>query len=605
MAATCIDNIVNQNVSSSGISNAASSSGTTTANESKTTNYSLNSGTTGNGNSKTILTSFTDAVNNLANSIQSESNYINNTDCSQVVIDWINSQLPFSITSVYNDMNSLSSGMTNFSYLGNIKNVPFYKQSCSLVSNWSAMLLHYINIITKLAYVVFDKIDTARIRLKNALLNYTTAIRNCIQSIIKDATNKLIIAVDSTLGVDWDSIISFMNDCPCMTKWIATLTGCTKDDDGNDITDNATKVIACVKKSGIFLDSTELANSINSWVNEYVNDNINEICKYIKKWIKYIFNSIIKPLRKLIKEYSKLLTKKINVNEFIKLLGYSECFFVYTTEYKNGISYYGMSIIDMINTIKGWVTCFKSICPSFTEEMKLKIKEINENLRLDDYYWRRAFEIDLYTMCIANKVNSSTSRDTVMRDLYTDADSGTKPFDSINDSISNMTIPESTTNNSDKTLNTLDQAILFSSSQETENDVNVGTYPITKYEEQILLNIAKCLTNGKDDYFTEKLYQLIRFTNFYAIDTDTYVELKNCLDSLDSMNVDFNSHPVRLFSNNDNRSEIVNMVENDKENYFVASEYNDTIVNKFLEIKYIINFSDLSTSFSNIYSQVI
>ena len=93
MAATCIDNIVNQNVSSSGISNAASSSGTTTANESKTTNYSLNSGTTGNGNSKTILTSFTDAVNNLANSIQSESNYINNTDCSQVVIDWINSQL--------------------------------------------------------------------------------------------------------------------------------------------------------------------------------------------------------------------------------------------------------------------------------------------------------------------------------------------------------------------------------------------------------------------------------------------------------------------------------------------------------------------------------
>ena len=264
-----------------------------------------------------------------------------------------------------------------------------------------------------------------------------------------------------------------------------------------------------------------------------------------------------------------------------------------------------MSIIDMINTIKGWITCFKSICPSFTEEMKLKIKEINENLRLDDYYWRRAFEIDLYTMCIANKVNSATSRDTVMRDLYTDSDSGTKPFDSINDSISNMTTAESTTNNSDKTLNALDQSILFSSSQETENDVNVGTYSITKYEEQILLNVAKCLTNGKDDYFTEKLYQLIRFTNFYAIDTDTYVELKNCLDSLDSMNVDFNSHPVRLFSNNDNRSEIVNMVENDKENYFVESEYNDTIVNKFLETKYVINFSDLSKSFYNIYSQVI
>ena len=73
---------------------------------------------------------------------------------------------------------------------------------------------------------------------------------------------------------------------------------------------------------------------------------------------------------------------------------------MYTTEYDGDRQYYGMSILDMITTLKRMIPCLEYGCPGLSDKIRNKVKKLNADLRLTDAFWNRAFEADLYMCCI-------------------------------------------------------------------------------------------------------------------------------------------------------------------------------------------------------------
>ena len=57
-------------------------------------------------------------------------------------------------------------------------------------------------------------------------------------------------------------------------------------------------------------------------------------------------------------------------------------------------------------------------CPSITEDIAAYVKQANEDLRLDDKYWRDTTMIDLYQSCISVKVQAQQPRPTMIREIF-------------------------------------------------------------------------------------------------------------------------------------------------------------------------------------------
>ena len=511
------------------------------------------------------VNTFTNAVNEVAKAIDIGTAQLNAVDCSDMLFEFIKENVPLfgmantALNATTNFMKGISTG-TSISKL--IQEPEFMKSICGFIENWAGMIDGWLDVIVKASFALFNKIDAARERLENATLDFTEAVRNCVLDVFNALRDKIFQTVNLSLSINWDSLLNHMNDCPCLCVIIANLLGCTEDDAGNDITKNPAAVKACIEEKYKLMTPVGLSVAIDNLLTKYVRQYIDLVFNYIESWIVYIYNLLIKPFRSLLKKYVELLRKKLDVDAFIKGLGPFECLFVYTTEYDNGKEYYGMSAMDMVNTYRGWYGCLQLVCPGLSEKIKNRVKELYKDLRLDDKYWRRAMEMDIYACCLAVDLDGLSTRESVLRELYSES-----PWDLLmalfrknknkGDDVSleeeeaeeyevsrPITAADMMPNASNQTPSAIGDAVNFAYTPETENGVNVGTRKISSGDEEILKSIGDSMVAGSkyDQFYIERFYQLIRFSNDYATSKEYVSHMEEDMAELERPSANFNNN---------------------------------------------------------------
>lgn len=507
------------------------------------------------------VNTFTGAVEQVSAAIDVSTRKLNAVDCSDMLFDFIKENVPlfgtasWALDKVQNAMNGLTSG-ASISKL--IQQPDFTKNICNFIENWAGMIDGWLDVFIKTAFALFNKIDAARTRLENATLSLTEAVRHCILDVFNAIRDKIFQTINFTISINWEDLLRHMHECPCLCKIIANLTGCTKDEYGRDITTNAPAVKYCLEQKFKLMTPVGLSIAIDNLLTKYVRKYIDLVFNYLESWIVYVYNFLIKPFRALIKSYVKMLRAKMNVTPFIEGLGPFECLFVYSRE----DGYIGMSVIDMVNTYRGWIKCLEMACPALSEKIKNRTKQLYKDLRLDDKYWRRAMEMDIYTCCIAVDLDGLTPRESVLRQLYgesvwdvlvalfkktknKDDDTSVEAEEAeqyeTNRPVTAADMMPSDTNQSPSQIS---QVVTLAYTPETENGVNVGTKPITKNDESVLMTVGDSMVSGsKDDfYYVEKFYQLIRFSNKYATSKEYVEHMSEDLENVEHPSSDYGSN---------------------------------------------------------------
>lgn len=546
-----------------------------------------------------IVSSFTEAVEKAANSINNVSSKLEATNCTKVVFDWCRETMGINAYAAVGMMSNLNWSFkqyNTFNFPVDIEGaLTLSKSLCQTIGTWVAWIQATIDIATKAAFVLFAKIDAARLQLETALLRFNAAVFNCITDLLSDikmsANLDVGVGASVTLDFNWDELLQIMIDCPCFCRAIACVTGCNKDADGNDISRNPDIVIACLQHKfplsrGV---GVGIGRGIAGSLNDLLYDFLMKLYQSIKAAIEMTFEMLMKPLRALIKAYADLLTQKFDVSGFIKMVGNFECFFIYTLEYKNNREFYGMSVIDMINTFKSWTVCFSHLCPSLMKDIEGKIKEINETLRLNDVFWQGAFEADLYDLCIAAKLGYKSFSDYEFREIY--RDNPKTQFDSLLSQLEASAITRVCKNHkrtsaANTPTSKVDEAIMFRTAPDRENEVNVGEKPITKSEQKKCISISHNLVDKTvSPYFTEKYYQLLRMLADYEINESTVYELTQILDNCSKKVYPVNMRkPFTPFPSNQSARAAIEVYPADIEvTYELVDDYDEESINKILD----------------------
>jgi len=579
--AKCIKDIIDNNVASGGIGNASSAS-STTAYPSGYGTY-INAPISSNGDIK--------YADNFVDALSSATMKLRNTDCTQTVLDFFSNQFPAASSMAkksydwVSDNANLQSGM---SALGNkLKGGSLEKmtdQFCDTVTTLSRTLIFYLDTATKAAFVLFKKIDALKRKIEKALLEFTDAVRNCIVSVIVDAKNAINRVVRKVL--DFDIVLDLMRHCPCITKIIASLFNCKRDSDGNKLT-TPEEVLNCVLEK-YTLDPTQIINAINNFIDNTILSTINKGFNMLDEFIKTTMELLMAPFRALIRLYAKLLNTKINMTFIIRGLGPAECLLIYTKEHtKSGGSYLGMSIIDMVNTLKSWANCFEFACQSFTEDMATKIKELNENLRLDDKYWRDVMSIDLYQSAIGAKVQSNQPRPAMIREIFTkNQGKGKNVFIGIIDSFKQVGKITIDTGLSDKTLGETAEAVKFKDGPDNESaNTNNGIKTLNSTVENNLMSMELNLASDTSSFYVEKLLQLVDWEGTFKKSGAHNTQIDKLIATQQTLTPDYSTIQISTayVSNNDRvyyAGDATETISDVKPTYEITDDYNSTSINK-------------------------
>lgn len=546
----------------------------------------------------TVLNSFTEAVEKAANSIYNVTDRLEATNCTKVVLDWCRDTMGINSYAVVDMLSNLNFGVgayNSFNFPVSLSGKLTLSDSiCQTISTWIAWIQGIIDIATKAAFVLFAKIDAARVRLESALLDVNDAVFKCISDLLSDlkvsASLKLGAGVNINLGFNWDELYDIMLDCPCFCRAIACVTNCNRDANGNDMSRDPDYVIGCLKNKFplSFGIGASIGGGIAGSLNDLLYDFLFKLYTNIKTAIDMTFEMLMKPLRALIKAYADLLTQKFDVSGFIKKVGNFDCFFIYSLEYKNNREYYGMSVIDMINTFKSWTICFSHLCPGLIQDIEGKIKEINENLRLNDVFWQGALEADLYDICIATKLGYNSFSDYELRKIY--RENPKSQFDSMLSQLEASGITTSCrehnrVSSANVPTTKAEDAIAFRTAPDRENEVNVGESPISATEQKKCISIAHNLVDKTaSPYFTEKFYQLLRLLADYAMDSTTVDELSKILDNCGKKTypVNMNSQFTPFPTNRADRAAIEEYPDEIEVTYEPTDDYDEESIKSIL-----------------------
>ena len=449
--------------------------------------------------------------------------------------DWITDLCPWlktglgAVDTAKKFLNSISSGvkLKDFTSTNTVT-----KAICNTIASFYGMLIGWLEICTKAAFVLFEKIDAARKKLEKAMKRITNATLACLLDIYDAIDKYLQNTIELSLAIDWNGLIKFMTKCPCVSRFIAFITGCDKDTYGNSISDNPTEIVNCLKEKFSFLDGATLATGLSRLMEKYIRQYLVLFFDFIKFGIDFIFSMIIAPFRWLIKKYADFLRKKWDVDGMISSAkaAHLDCLFVYTTEYEGDRSYYGMSILDMITTLKRLVPCLEYGCPGLSDKIRNKIKKLNEDFRLTDEFWNRAFEADLYMCCIdADAERAYTFKElremwdslwdrlvskTQKASVIVQENRPTVSFGSFAESIAESRVEGGSEPVTSNYADPYKEAAVFSTGMDIENNILNGAEKVSSRDEDILLKIAGSIVQGLkggDDYYNEKWYQYLRF----------------------------------------------------------------------------------------------
>lgn len=558
--------------------------------------------------------SFNNVLNQTSDAIDGITDSINDVDCGDELWKLIQKTGPYQsiANKIKSGLDKIDKFMKEVSTSQGAQDfTKFVDGICKSIEWFYSTIDGWLDLAIKALFVLFRKIDAAMERLENALLDLTEAVVHCVLSVIDNIRRKISKVLFTTLDFDWDALVRFMNSCPCLTELIAYLFNCQTDDDGKDIRHNAYSVVECIRSKIDFFNPAELMATINAFIDNYITKYIKLAFGYIESWLVYIFQFVMKPVRWLMKQIVQLLTNKLDVTSFINGVGVYECFFVYSTEYNDGKKFLGMSIIDMLNTYRQWINCFEYACPGLSSRIRNNVKQRYKDLRLDDKYWRSAQTCDLYSVCLAAKVDSGTARETTLRDLYPespydllmaflkwwkhkddDDDEGADPSnpdeanaDPVDDTP--MTDMDADPNTPDpEAESAISQSIKFISAQDTENEINCGNQPLDSSVAESLDKIAANLANGGSDYYTEKFYQLLRFLQVYKLDVKFIKSLQKDMNIINKMDASFGDTGTANVIKTVGRKEIEYDETYFTPTYFVESEYDRDRSRRMMSCKF-------------------
>ena len=573
---------------------------------------------------------FFDIFNQTSAAIQKSATELYMYDCSDHLYDWITDLCPWlktglaAVDSAKKFMNSISSGtkLKDFTSANTVT-----KAICNAIASFYGILIGWLEICTKAAFVLFEKIDAARKKLEKAMKRITNATLACLLDIYDAIDKYLQNTIELSLAIDWNGLIKFMTKCPCVSRFIAYITGCDHDEFGNSISDNPTEIVNCLKEKFSFLDGAALAAGLSRLMEKYIRQYLVLFFDFIKFGIDFIFSMIIAPFRWLIKQYADFLRKKWDVDTMISgaKSAHLDCLFVYTTEYEGDRSYYGMSILDMIDTLKRFIPCLEYGCPGLSDKIRNKVKKLNEDLRLTDKFWNRAFEADLYMCCIdADAERAYTFKQlremwdslwdrliskTQKASVVVEENRSSAKFSSIVDAIAESRreggAPETTNNYVDP----YKEAAVFATGPDLENNIMNGLEPVSKRDEDILLKIAASIVQGLkggDDYYNEKWYQYLRFKRNKRFTDDGMGKLTDYGSEL-TESYKRTSSLDAFMPGSRNRESLAIDSDERPPNYVVPSEYDQSRVDSILGMEWTASGPNesLSDYYARMYAQAV
>ena len=390
-------------------------------------------------------------------SISGAAKRLRTVNCSEVVLDYFSDSTKLDVRKGYDwvsDNVNLQTAMQQFGGLVDkvSPSVGFDISKvtsifCVTITNIFRQLTFFIENALKVAIGLFKVIDKYLYQLEQAIQDFIDEVRDCIVSVVVDAKLALNKVVNNVL--DFDIVADLMVACPCVTEIFIALFNC-EDENGNrlsvpqgasEVTRRrvAEDVLECMVDK-FSINPNDLLGPINDFIDDTLLANIQTGYNILQESVALMMELLITPLRELVKGYCFLLTEKINVTLLVKTLGPSKCLLSYTTEVDaRGREFEGMSILDMIETLKLWTTCFEFTCSPFIEENKLYIQKIQEDFRLDSKFWNNVFALDIYTSCVAVELTGQTTRPTAIREIYAkNIGKGKDVFTSITDVVKDV-----------------------------------------------------------------------------------------------------------------------------------------------------------------------
>ena len=363
---------------------------------------------------------FLDTVIKAAGYIDAKATDLYQYDCSDHLLEWLYKVCPQlktvgnGIDNVVNKLGSISSGIG----ISDVVQSNSITQSiCNVVLTLFGNVTAWLEVLTKAAFALFSKIDAARERMQAALESLNGAVMNCILDVYNMLEKYLTGMLNVALGFDWDALEAFLTACPCICRFLAFVTCCDTDEDGNSISDEPDKVLRCIREKFWFLDGANLTVGLSTIMNDYIRQYLLLLFDAINLGIESIFNLFIKPFRMLIKGYADFLRKQWDVSFLIEPLKVShlDCLLVYNKKVENGKTVYTMSILNMIDSMKQWIGCLEYPCLALSERIKNKVKKFNEDFRLTGDYWNKEFEADIYVCCM--RADASYEQDISIEEL--------------------------------------------------------------------------------------------------------------------------------------------------------------------------------------------
>lgn len=340
--------------------------------------------------------------------IRNATNRIDNTDCSDNII---NNSIGKIGNYVENNL-KFKNIISNVGLLGDYSKVDdsLVDLICNVINANFKTLTAFIESILKILINILRKIEKMKTKVDTAIKDFSKELRNCLIRIVIDAkvgTEKIIRETLST-----DLILDLMIQCDCIMDIIReNFTLC------KDLT--TPQQIALCLRTEYALSPEQLINELNKWTKNNLTDKIESGFNAIDDMMSTFLNTIIKPFRAIVKEYCKELNKKRNVNFLLLKDPSIRCLFQYSEEYdSNGNKFFGMSIIDMIESMKIWSTCIDSVCSTLHDDIRRKIQYYNQELKLEFKYWNSEVTTDLYFACIAPSSEISRVRSTTIREIY-------------------------------------------------------------------------------------------------------------------------------------------------------------------------------------------
>ncbi len=281
---------------------------------------------------------------------------------------------------------------------------------CFNLNSFFKTLTSFMESILKFLISLLRKIDKLKTKVEAALLSFSKELRNCLIRMVLDA--KFGIEKIVRTSVDFNGLLELMKQCECVADLIkekfTRCSGLTTNED----------IILCLRTE-YDLSPQNILDNVNEWTKNTLIDPIDFGFNVIDETIQNLLETIIFPFRALVKQYCRELNRKYNMNFLLGNNSSVRCFFEYTEEYDSlGNKFYGMSVIDMLNSMKKWSVCTDFICSSLHDDIKRKIQDYNEQLRLDFKFWNEEITIDIYFACIASNLEMENIRPTTIREIY-------------------------------------------------------------------------------------------------------------------------------------------------------------------------------------------